>query len=312
MYYRTISNSLWSSYCGSGTIAIEIVNIQNLPVGTQLSICYKSEVPIGWRVAELGSETCDEWTTQVGSSTRFWDCCSVNGGTAPVGFFAIDRLRKIIIKEESSFASCLGTSTVNDIDGNTYNTVLIGTQCWMQSNLKVSKYRNGDIIPKVITRRHNQEIWDNLTSGAYTLYYNGFCHDYLTGKLYNWYAAMDGRGLCPTGWHVPSDAEWTTLITFLGPNAASKMKSTSGWDLYLNYPNIRNTNESGFSAIPGDLNRVFHGNFGLNIKEGAFFWSSSENSKSSVWTRVLHSDNGNVYRNNYSKGNGLSVRCLRD
>ncbi len=100
MYYRTISNSLWSSYCGSNEIAIEIVNIKNLPVGSELNICFREYLPSGWRVVRTFSEICDEWTTQNGSSTRFWDCCMVDGGSAPVGFFANDRLRKLIIKEK--------------------------------------------------------------------------------------------------------------------------------------------------------------------------------------------------------------------
>ncbi|MFM7033498.1 MAG: FISUMP domain-containing protein, partial [Bacteroidota bacterium] len=100
-----------------------------------------------------------------------------------------------------------GTSTVTDVDNNSYNTVQIGTQCWTQSNLKVSKYRNGDNIPTGLSN----SAWQGTTSGAYAIYSNDPVNDGLYGKLYNHYAVTDGRGLCPTGWHVPSDAEWTTL-----------------------------------------------------------------------------------------------------
>jgi hypothetical protein len=97
IYHRTIG--IGSPYCGSNVLAIEIVNIQNLPVGSTLKICFESDVPPGWRVVNTLTEICNEWTTLVGSSTRFWDCCSLNGGTAPIGFFMNDRLRNLIIKE---------------------------------------------------------------------------------------------------------------------------------------------------------------------------------------------------------------------
>ena len=98
-----------------------------------------------------------------------------------------------------------GTSTVSDVDNNTYNTVRIGTQCWTQSNLKVSKYRNGNSIPSGLSN----SAWQNTTFGAYAIYNNDSVNDSLYGKLYNHYAVTDSSGLCPTGWHVPSDAEWT-------------------------------------------------------------------------------------------------------
>ncbi|MFM8838128.1 MAG: FISUMP domain-containing protein, partial [Bacteroidota bacterium] len=120
---------------------------------------------------------------------------------------------------------CPGVSTVTDIDGNVYQGIQIGTQCWTQSNLKVSKYRNGDNIPTGLSN----SAWDTTTSGAYAIYNNDPVNDGLYGKLYNHYAVTDSRGLCPTGWHVPSDAEWTTLENHLGgiSVAGGALKSTS-------------------------------------------------------------------------------------
>jgi len=100
---------------------------------------------------------------------------------------------------------------VRDIDGNTYNTLQIGTQCWMRDNLKVSKYRNGNPIATGL----DNSAWSNTTFGAYAIYGNYTANEGLYGKLYNWFAVADNRGLCPTGWHVPTNAEWTTLTTFL-------------------------------------------------------------------------------------------------
>ncbi|MFM8513187.1 MAG: FISUMP domain-containing protein, partial [Bacteroidota bacterium] len=145
---------------------------------------------------------------------------------------------------------CPGTPSVTDIDGNVYYTVQIGNQCWTQSNLKVSTYRNGDNIPTALSNFQ----WDSTTSGANAIYNNDPVNDGLYGKLYNWYAVDDSRGLCPTGWHVPSDGEWTTLTDFLGgisvPGGAMKSTSTlpmvGGW----NPPNTGATNTSGFTGLP--------------------------------------------------------------
>jgi len=199
-----------------------------------------------------------------------------------------------------------GTSTINDVDGNAYNTVLIGTQCWIQSNLKVSKYRNGDAIPTGL----NDATWSSTNNGAYTIYNNDLTNNAIYGKLYNWHAVIDSRGLCPTGWHVPSDGEWTTLTTYLGGEsvAGGKMKSTG--TTYWDSPNTGATNESGFSVLPGGY-RFNVGSF-LNIRIHAFFWSATESDSSNAWFRYLYSSIGNVNRYYYYKLYGFSVRCLRD
>lgn len=145
------------------------------------------------------------------------------------------------------------TGAVTDIEGNVYLTIKIGDQLWMAENLKVSRYRNGDNIPNV----PDTSEWVNLTTGAWVYYNNDSSNDETYGKLYNWYAVDDNRGLCPTGWHVPSEEEWTTLTIFLiGRNVGGTMKSTTGW----NSPNTGATNESGFSGLPGG-NRNSDGDF---------------------------------------------------
>jgi len=203
-----------------------------------------------------------------------------------------------------------GTSTVSDVDNNTYNTVQIGTQCWTQSNLKVSKYRNGDNIPTGLINH----AWQNTTSGAYAIYNNNPVNDGLYGKLYNHYAVTDNRGLCPTGWHVPSDAEWTTLENQLGGSsvAGGALKSTAtqptpgGWAS----PNTGATNSSGFTALPGGL-RGLNGGFDYMTNHG-FWWSSSALSGSNAWTRLLSSNLSGITGLSYDRPNGFSVRCCRD
>ena len=205
-----------------------------------------------------------------------------------------------------------GTSTVVDIDNNTYNTVQIGTQCWTQSNLKTSRYRNGDSIP---TGLSNSD-WQNTTSGAYAIYSNDPVNDGLYGKLYNHYAVTDSRGLCPTGWHVPTDGEWTTLVNHLGGSdeEGGALKSTAmqptlgGWQS----PNTGATNSSGFTALPGGL-RYDDGGFNtVTMAYFGFWWASSVLSGSDAWNRGLSCYNSLIGRSSADRTFGLSVRCCRD
>ena len=194
---------------------------------------------------------------------------------------------------------------MRDIDGNTYNTVSIGFQCWTKENLKVTKYNNGKPIPTGL----NSSAWRDARFGAYTIYNNDNANDEIYGKLYNWFAVADNRGLCPTGWHVPTNAEWITLTTFLGGEsvAGGKMKSTSSlWSA----PNTDATNSSGFTALPGGC-RGSGGSFS-GIRNYPFFWSATEDDSNYAWNRGLYGYNGIVTRDNYGKQSGYSVRCLRD
>jgi len=205
----------------------------------------------------------------------------------------------------NGFSSCGG---VTDVDGNSYQTVQIGTQCWTQSNLKVSKYRNGDSIPTGLS----DSAWQYTTSGAYSIYDNNPVNDSLYGKLYNHYAVMDTRGLCPTGWHVPTDGEWSVLENFLGgyilsENAAEMLKGPAQGD--WNRPNSGVTNSTGFTALPGGLRYGF-GAF-ANIGGYSGFWSSS-NTGLDAWNRGLAAGRHPIERSNYSRNDGFSVRCLRD
>ena len=203
-----------------------------------------------------------------------------------------------------------GSSTVSDVDNNTYNTVQIGTQCWTQSNLKTSKFRNGDNIPTGLSN----SSWQNTTSGAYAIYNNDLVNDGLYGKLYNHYAVTDSRGLCPTGWHVPSDGEWTTLENHLGGSsvAGGALKSTAmhptpgGW----NPPNTGATNSSGFTALPGGLRNSVGGFF--DLAGVGVWWSSSVLSGSNAWDRLLYSYYSSIYRLYNLRSSGFSVRCLKD
>jgi len=204
------------------------------------------------------------------------------------------------------------TDIAIDIDGNVYYTRKICNQTWTAINLNVSRYRNGDIIPQV----KDTTTWNNLTTGAWCWYNNDsatYANTY--GKLYNWYAVNDPRGLTPAGWHVPSDAEWSTLSTCLGGNAVAggKMKTTgtiqAGTGLWYS-PNAGATNSSGFRGLPGGT-RDYNGAFD-SIGLRSYWWSSTELSTDAVWYRYLSFGVANVYKNINKKQAGYSIRCVKD
>ena len=198
-----------------------------------------------------------------------------------------------------------GTSTIT-YNGVTYNTVQIGSQCWLKENLKTTHYNDGTSIPNVT----DNAIWETTTSGAYCCYDNNPSNCNTYGALYNWYAVNTDK-LCPNGWHVPSDAEWTTLVNYLGgasvAGGALKEAGTSHWSS----PNTSATNSSGFSALPGGYRFSSDGSF-RSLGNNGYWWSSTENDGSNAWNRNLNYNNANVNRNNNNKRNGFSVRCLRD
>ena len=185
-------------------------------------------------------------------------------------------------------------------------TVTIGTQVWMTKNLDVSTFRNGDLIPQAKTN----EEWEKAGKEgkpAWCYYKNKKKNGKKYGKLYNWHAVNDSRGLAPTGCHIPTDAEWTILSDYLGGEdaAGKKMKSTSGWGDEGN-----GTNSSGFSGLPGGY-RFSNGDYS-NVGYYGFWWSGSENDADDAYYRGLFSKLDLLSRYYYGKDRGLSVRCLRD
>jgi uncharacterized protein (TIGR02145 family) len=207
--------------------------------------------------------------------------------------------------------------TVTDIDGNTYFTIKIGDQCWMAQNLKVTKYRNGDSIP-VVT---DDTKWYGLSTGAYCNYLNDAGLGNLYGRLYNWYAIYDSRGLTPEGWHVPTDEEWKQLEMYLGMSQAEAdavdWRGTDEGGKLKDYgialwrsPNTGATNERGFTVLPGG-HRTGNGYF-TTINYGAFFWSSTMVDINQAWQRFFANNHGDLYRSGYDMRCGKSIRCIKD
>ena len=192
-----------------------------------------------------------------------------------------------------------------DVDGNTYKSVIIGEQEWFAENLKTSKYSDGKAIPNVT----DSAQWRNLSTGAWCNYNNSSSNDDTYGKLYNWYAVNTSK-LCPTGWHVPTDAEWTVLTDYLTADGHSGSEGTA-----LKSTSFGGTDDYGWLGLPGgNRNSSGNGNF-IYIGSHGKWWSSSQfNTSNDAWFRGLYSGKDNVYRGfgEYGEECGFSVRCLKD
>jgi len=197
-------------------------------------------------------------------------------------------------------------SSVTDIDGNIYMTVTIGTQVWMSQNLRTTKYRNGDPITLVT----DSAQWCNLSTGAHCYYVNHTIYASSFGRLYNWYAVNDSRNICPSGWHIPSDAEWTLLATYLGNDSlvGGKLKETG--TLHWKTPNNGATNSTGWAGLPGGGRDALGSFIGMGV-DGCW-WSSTASTAIDAWSRLILSYRAGFYREDSDKKIGFSVRCLKN
>ena len=201
-------------------------------------------------------------------------------------------------------SSC--SSTVCDIDENCYETIQIGDQIWMAENLKVTHYRNGDEIPYP-----SNDDWGSFDEGQYGVYDNDPANAEIYGNLYNWAVVDDNRGVCPDGYHVPSDAEYTVLTDYLGGTSVAGGKMKEEGLEHWNSPNSGATNESGFTGLPAGYRTTSNNGYG-DMGYYGYFWSSSEYSSEAAWYRELNYYSSGVNRSDYSKQFGFGVRCLRD
>ncbi|MDA0940910.1 MAG: fibrobacter succinogenes major paralogous domain-containing protein [Bacteroidetes bacterium] len=273
-----------------------------------------------------GDGICDDVDTCVGDL----DECGVCNGPGPTEIV----IESITILYDSVYAPQIDTWFVFEVGADTtfsytcapyfgdcgdpvsyqgydYATVLIGDYCWFAENLRSENYENGDVIPSNLS----DSDWENTTSGAVAVYGESASNLEAYGRLYNWYAGDDARGLCPSGWHVPTDSEWMTMEMALGMSEAeandtgwrgtdqgTQMKTEYGW-----YDGGNGTNSSGFSGLPGGYR---FGNFQFAGYYGAW-WSSSPDGID-AWYRVLDPSNEGVSRASFYPTLGMSVRCVQD
>lgn len=225
-----------------------------------------------------------------------------------------------------TFAHDKEGESITDIDGNTYATVWIGSQCWMAENLKVKKYPNGDTIPNIKDNTSWKELDDDDTADAYSAFENSMDSAEIYGYLYTYAAAIaddwtkdnyDNQGICPDGWHLPSDSEWKTLEMYLGmsqgyannygirgTDEGNKLKSASGWKGGSN-----GGDNYGFSALPGGYRNFYSGAF-LHSGSSGYWWCETQ--YNNPFHRKLEADASTVFRTGINKSSGLSVRCVKD
>ena len=285
-----------------------------IPAGTY-DFCVTNPTP-GDRMWIAGNGRYDNFVFNSGCTYHFTVAMDGNGDAVTID----------IIPNSTSSFTC-GTSTLTDRDGNTYNTVQIGSQCWMKENLRTKKYADGTSI---------SQGSETSTTTAYWYYPNNNSSNFSTyGLLYNWKAVMHGsapssanpsgvQGICPTGWHVPSDVEWKQLTDYVSSQSqyvcgsdntyiAKALASTTGWNSSTNTCAVGNTpsnnNATCFGALPAGF--YYSSDYDYSGRY-AYFWSATESSSSFAYSRSLDYGYAPVYRVNDTKSRGYSVRCLRD
>ncbi len=261
----------------------------------------------------LSGYTGNNFTTypiNTGATTKF----TIGGKTGSTSQLSVDDLRfyNRVLEDteilqlfyESEFA---GQAFVSDADGNTYKVIKIGEQVWMAENLRTTRYNDGTQIPYVT----DAAAWINLTTPAYCWSNNDLGNKPVYGSLYNWYTVKTGK-LCPSGWHVPTDAEWTIMENHLGGYtiAGGKLKE-AGTEHWL-APNTDATNESGFTALPGGWRDGTNGSF-LTLGLVNMFWTSQETSPDrAYWREIYYSDGAVYHKSGGDPRFGMSIRCVKN
>jgi len=319
------------TYSTTGTFTVKLQVSNGFGLSTTIKSNYITVNPVGSApiaayIASPTTITVDksiQFTDQSTNNPTSWDWDFGDGGTSTeqnpshvystVGTYTVSLTVKNSYGSDTetkpNYITVTGssgeTSTVTDYEGNVYNTIKIGNQWWMAENLTTIRYNDGTAIPLVT----DNSAWATLTTPAYCWYNNDeVTYKNTYGALYNYYTVNIGN-LCPTGWHVPSDAEWTTLTTFLGGEsvASGKLKET-GTTHWLS-PNAGATNESRFTALPGgERDAVSFKSLGYV----ASFWTSTSAIASTAYFRFLLYDRINIYRDYFAQVAGLSVRCVKD
>jgi uncharacterized protein (TIGR02145 family) len=284
----------WTPVAGSQGVQIKAIGPDGSVIGTRLA---------GF---ELSSYLVPDFRLQNGSYT--WRMQAVCSSLPPYQATPISPSHTFWAGDPFACPASL-----MDVDGHVYDVVDIGGQCWSVGNYRATRYRNGEPIPHTV----DDDTWDSTTEGAYAYYQHNASYIEAYGLLYNWFAAVDSRGLCPDGWHVASESEWIQLIAFLegdelagGPlKATGSLADGSG---YWQDPNTGATNSTGFSGLPGGY-RNHQGTFNYESRFG-YWWSTTEHADSLelAWLFKLCWGSTNVPRKSFIKQDGLSIRCVRD
>ena len=322
--YNSVGNS--ATYTNEITLTTpSIVNLPTLTTTAASSIATTTAVSGGSISSDGGASVTARgvcWSTSanptVALSTKTIDGTGTGAFTSTISGLTANTTYYIRAYATNSAGTAYGAglsfttsntssaTSVTDVDGNTYQLVTICNQTWTKSNLNVSHYRNGDVIPQVT----DPTQWFNLTTCAWCYYANTTANGTTYGKLYNWYAVKDPRGLAPAGFHVPSDTEWTTLSSCIGTyNPEGGILKEAGI-LHWASPNTGAIDSYFFTALPGGFQN-YDGGFWSITNEG-FWWTSSAYDSTSAWSRSMIYNDDILHFNINVKTSGFSVRCIKD
>jgi uncharacterized protein (TIGR02145 family) len=305
-----ISN--WNTAFGWGNHAGLYRPISYVPTWNEIT--GKPTTLAGYGITDAVNTTANQTIAGNKTFTGIINASSLNIGNVANPINAQDAATKVYVDDAIELKITMLENSLNagglikDIDRNYYNTVVIGTQTWMAENLKTTKYNDGTPITYTGT---DYTSWVNNTSGAYAWFNNDEATYKTTyGALYNRYTVNTSK-LCPSDWHVPTDDEWTTLITYLGGEsiAGGKLKETGTTHWYS--PNTGATNETGFTALPGGFRDSDGSAFG-GVEGNGLWWSATQSDNTGGWFRSLFYDRSDVQRGALANKYGLSVRCLKD
>lgn len=314
------TNTVGTSYGNQQTFTTRIPGLATI-VTTQISAIFRNKASCGGNITDDGGSSVSErgicWSTLPNPTTldnKLANGVGIGSFTAQmtellpntlyyVRSYAINGVGTVY-GEERSFETA--PEPIIDIDGNVYELVRIGNQVWMASNLRTTKYRDGTVLPNIT----NNTEWFSLTSGAFCNYDNNASSSDIYGRLYNFFAIKEN--ICPSGWHVPNESEWMTLINFLGGEYVAGGKMKESGTIHWSSPNTGATNMSGFTGLPGSYRNVY-GEFSTTayLKNG-YWWSSTEKDAKDAFYFRLHYDNDDVSKIFLGKTNGFSIRCIQD
>jgi uncharacterized protein (TIGR02145 family) len=262
--------------------------------------------PIGnWDVSSVTDMSYMFYLSQFNQPINTW--CVTQFSSEPTNFAtnaALTPANKPVWGTCPTQITDLENGTVTDIDGKVYKTIQLGTQLWMESNLRTSRFNDGTVVPEITLE--NPTAWSTDKSGAWSFYDDDSENNSPYGKLYNFYVVDNEKNICPTGWSVPSDTDWSELIEFLGDTAGRKLKSVALW-----YNNGNGTNESGFDAV-GAGRKGASGTSYTDLNRSARFWTSSEYNVNNAIIYRLTYDSDEIVRDFNSKNNAFSIRCVFD
>jgi uncharacterized protein (TIGR02145 family) len=317
-YVKNGSNMIYGNQQSFTTLAEKNLKIPTLSTRFDSSEKTNEAISGGNIISDGGDEIYSKgilWTTNIKSDIALWTETNEGGNSK-----SFSSVLTNLTPNTTYYARAFATNSIGTGYGNMISFIkrenkkeefkyIKGYQIWMDKNLDIDRFKNGDIIPMAKTAEEWQSAAERKQP-AWCYYNDDEAKGEIYGKLYNWYAVNDLRGVCPEGWHIASDNEWMLLTNYLGgiKKAGGKLKATK--TNYWQAPNVGATNISGFSALPGGY-RDFDGSFYLRGYQG-FFWSHTKNNSEYAWGRTIFNNNAGVNRYYYEMSLGASIRCLRD